>query len=120
MGYLAKHMMSQSDEYSKGFKYAKHKIFESTTEKINKSVLELISNEEFLASEPECLKVIKQYNYESLNEVICKIITERDYEENGGTYTTPNYFLEEKYKSIYGANLAEIETNGLQRFRIVK
>ena len=120
MAYLAKHMLSQSDKYSQGYKYTNHNIFEKTVEKINTSILETISKEEILATESECLKIIKQYNHESLNEVICKIITERDYEEQGGTYSNPNYFLEEKYKLIYNYNISEIELNGLQRFRIVE
>ena len=120
MGHIASHVISQSGEHSKGYKYEHLKLFESVAHKINTAFVQENSKAEFIALENLFLKVIRQYNHESLNEVICKIITERDYEEQGGAYTSPQYFLDEKYKTIYDANLAEIENNGLQRFRIVK
>ena len=125
--------MSSSKDTSEDYKYPEIKIFNAAIRSLYKALLELIPETGLievdekadtvftnsLLLEQECRLVINQFESDSILNCICKLITDRDYNEKGGDPMKAELFFEGLYESIYNNNMLELQANGLSRYRLV-
>jgi hypothetical protein len=132
MTYIAQYVVDSSGKFSEGYQYPNIKIFYAALRLLNKALLQQLPNTPLLEidersqnvfihtieAENDCEKILKAFSEDSYLDVVCTEITQRDYIEMGHSTNDVILGLDDVYTILYNNNMAELQKNGLSRFRL--